>query len=165
MARQKGTLPISANFEPQIAGAFDARANVPTIADLIVASNWTALDGSYYGYNGMTVTVAEDSTTLLSIEISVVIGLMYLIISAPDFISLSYSEANSFLDLLFSAAPNSLPPISATGKACSKALTSEEERLDWYPMLAAPIAKKVIKRVLERHDLRQEINYSKGDSV
>ena len=30
---------------------------------------------------------------------------------------------------------------------------------------AAPIAKKVIKKVLERHDLRQEVNYYKGDSV
>jgi penicillin-binding protein 2 len=30
---------------------------------------------------------------------------------------------------------------------------------------AAPIAKKIIKKVIERHDLRQEINYSKGDTV
>ena len=30
---------------------------------------------------------------------------------------------------------------------------------------AAPIAKKVIKKVLERHDLREEINYLKGDSI
>ena len=30
---------------------------------------------------------------------------------------------------------------------------------------AAPIAKKVIKKVLERHDLRQEINHSKGEST
>ena len=30
---------------------------------------------------------------------------------------------------------------------------------------AAPIAKKVIKKVLERHDLRQNVNYSQGDSV
>ena len=30
---------------------------------------------------------------------------------------------------------------------------------------AAPIAKKVIKKVLERHDLRLEVNYPKGDSV
>ena len=30
---------------------------------------------------------------------------------------------------------------------------------------AAPIAKKVIKKVLERHDLRNEINYFKGGSV
>lgn len=63
MARSKGTLGISANFEPQIAASFDARANVPTKADLTIASNWTANDGGSYPYNGMTVTVAEDSTS------------------------------------------------------------------------------------------------------
>ena len=30
---------------------------------------------------------------------------------------------------------------------------------------AAPIAKKVIKKVLERHDLRQKVNYLKGESI
>jgi penicillin-binding protein 2 len=30
---------------------------------------------------------------------------------------------------------------------------------------AAPIAKKVIKKVLERHELRQEVNYSLGESI
>ena len=63
MSRSKGTLGISANFEPQIAASFDARANVPTKADLTIASNWTANDGGSYPYNGMTVTVAEDSTS------------------------------------------------------------------------------------------------------
>ena len=29
--------------------------------------------------------------------------------------------------------------------------------------VAAPIAKKVIKKVLERHELRQEINYLEGE--
>ena len=62
MARVKGTLGISANFEPQIAAAFDARANVPTKADLILSSSWVALDSGTYVYNGMTVTVSEDST-------------------------------------------------------------------------------------------------------
>ena len=62
MARVKGTLGISANFEPQIAAAFDARANVPTKADLILAATWVALDSGTYVYNGMTVTVSEDST-------------------------------------------------------------------------------------------------------
>lgn len=62
MARVKGTLGISANFEPRIAAAFDARANVPTKAELILASTWTALDSGTYVYNGMTVTVSEDST-------------------------------------------------------------------------------------------------------
>ena len=30
---------------------------------------------------------------------------------------------------------------------------------------AAPIAKKVIKKVIERHDLRKEISYAEGDSI
>ena len=63
MARTSGSLGVSFNFEPQIAGPFDARAIVPTKADLTGSGNWTALDGSDYVYNGMTVTVAEDSTT------------------------------------------------------------------------------------------------------
>ena len=63
MARSKGLLGIAQNFEPEIASAFDARANVPTKADLTIASNWTANDGGSYLYNGMTVTVAEDSTS------------------------------------------------------------------------------------------------------
>ena len=62
MARAKGLLGIPQNFEPEIASAFDARTNVPTKADLTITSNWTANDGGSYLYNGMTVTVAEDST-------------------------------------------------------------------------------------------------------
>tara|TARA_X000001036_G_scaffold416857_1_gene434288 strand:- start:653 stop:2587 length:1935 start_codon:yes stop_codon:yes gene_type:complete len=30
---------------------------------------------------------------------------------------------------------------------------------------AAPIAKKIIKKVLDRHELREQVNYSQGDSV
>jgi len=63
MARTSGSLGISTNFEPQIAAPFDARANVPTKADLTGSGNWIALDGISYAYKGMTVTVAEDSTT------------------------------------------------------------------------------------------------------
>ncbi|MCP5064298.1 MAG: hypothetical protein GY936_17800, partial [Ignavibacteriae bacterium] len=62
MGRDKGLLPFAGNFEPEKAGAFDARANIPTKADLIVASNWTAGDGNSYVYEGMTVTVAQDTT-------------------------------------------------------------------------------------------------------
>ncbi len=60
--RTNGILGISANFEPQVAGAFDARAVVPTQADLLLATTWEANDGGTYIYVGMTVTVAEDST-------------------------------------------------------------------------------------------------------
>ena len=60
--RTNGILGISANFEPQVAGAFDARAVVPTQADLLLAATWQANDGGTYIYVGMTVTVAEDPT-------------------------------------------------------------------------------------------------------
>ena len=63
MGRIQGQFVLAGNFEPEAAAAFDARANIPTKADLIVASNWDAQDGNSYVYNGMTVTVAEDSTT------------------------------------------------------------------------------------------------------
>ena len=60
--RTSGILGISANFEPQISAAFDARTNVPSRADLIDAATWVANDGGTYIFNGMTVTVAQDST-------------------------------------------------------------------------------------------------------
>ena len=60
--RTSGILGISANFEPQISAAFDARTNVPNRDDLINPATWVANDGGTYIFNGMTVTVAQDST-------------------------------------------------------------------------------------------------------
>ena len=60
MARNKGTLPISANFEPQIAGPFDARNKVDTFDDLLLDDTWRAKDNSIYAYRGMIVAVAND---------------------------------------------------------------------------------------------------------
>ena len=60
--RNNGTLGISANFEPQVSAPFDARAIVPTQADLLVAATWVANDGNTWIYVGMTVTVASDPT-------------------------------------------------------------------------------------------------------
>ena len=60
--RTNGLLSISANFEPQVSSAFDARANVPARADLLLATTWEANDGGTYVYAGMTVSVAEDTT-------------------------------------------------------------------------------------------------------
>jgi hypothetical protein len=62
MARQQGTLSLSANFELNNSAPLDARALVPTKNDLYITTNWIALDGNVYTYNGMTVTVAEDLT-------------------------------------------------------------------------------------------------------
>ena len=50
MARTKGLLPLSGNFEPQVAGPFDARSRVETKADLLLLATWQAKDGNPYTY-------------------------------------------------------------------------------------------------------------------
>ena len=62
MARTKGLLPLSGNFEPQVAGPFDARSRVETKADLLLTATWQAKDGNPYTYVGMVVTVYADQT-------------------------------------------------------------------------------------------------------
>ena len=62
MSRTNGLLPISANFEPQVAGPFDARMICDTKADLLLATTWEANDGGHYAYVGMLVTVYGDTT-------------------------------------------------------------------------------------------------------
>ena len=62
MSREKGVLPISANFEPQKAGPFDARAIVSEKADLLLDSTWEANDGGIYAYNGMITAVYNDGS-------------------------------------------------------------------------------------------------------
>lgn len=64
MARTKGILNISSNFEPQIAGAFDARLAVEYNNDLILDETWTALDGIIYPPNGLTICVFGDTEEL-----------------------------------------------------------------------------------------------------
>ena len=60
--RTRGTLGVSANFEPQIAGPFDGRMVCDTKADLLLATTWEANDGGHYAYVGMIVAVNGDST-------------------------------------------------------------------------------------------------------
>jgi len=62
MARTKGLLPLSGNFEPQVAGPFDARSRVETKADLLLLATWQSKDGNPYTYVGMVVTVYADAT-------------------------------------------------------------------------------------------------------
>lgn len=62
MSRTKGTLGISANFEPQASAPFDARSVVPTRADLLLLATWQANDGNPYAYVGMLVSVTSDPT-------------------------------------------------------------------------------------------------------
>lgn len=63
MARNKGTLPISANFEAQIAEPIDARGRVALKSDLTNPATWQAKDGLTYAYIGMPVSVYADPTT------------------------------------------------------------------------------------------------------
>lgn len=61
--RTNGLFNFAGNFEPQISSPLDARTTVPAQADLLLAATWVANDGGTYTYVGMTVTVAEDSTS------------------------------------------------------------------------------------------------------
>lgn len=60
MARYKGNFKASANYEPQIAAPFDARALVEARADLFLASTWQQKNGDIWTYPGMIVSVASD---------------------------------------------------------------------------------------------------------
>lgn len=60
MARDKGLLGLSGNFEPQAASPLDARATAETRSDLTLESTWQALDGETYTYVGMAVVVTND---------------------------------------------------------------------------------------------------------
>ena len=59
--RNKGLLPISANFEPQIAEPFDSRNRVSKKEDLINQDIWKAKDNNIYTYIGMIVSVWDDT--------------------------------------------------------------------------------------------------------
>ena len=73
--RNSGGVAFSNNFEPQIGGPFDARAVVPTKADLYLPATWTAIDGGNYVYSGMTVTIWDDSSNNGS----------YILLDAPNY--------------------------------------------------------------------------------
>ena len=60
--REKGVASYSGNFEVQKAAPLDARQNVPTVAELILAATWTANDGIVYAYKGMFTVVNSDTT-------------------------------------------------------------------------------------------------------
>lgn len=61
MGREKGTLNISANFEPQIAAPFDSRIVVDTYTDLTAEDTFISTDGNNYAYVGMIVSVVADA--------------------------------------------------------------------------------------------------------
>ncbi len=61
MARIPGTFEASYNFEPKIAGAFDARTLVPSYADLL------SFTSDNYLVNGFTVAVYDADPNLRGI--------------------------------------------------------------------------------------------------
>lgn len=60
--RQKGLLPLSANFDTRISAPIDSRSVVDYYADLILSSTWTSGDGTIYVYDGMIVSVVDDGS-------------------------------------------------------------------------------------------------------
>ena len=60
--REKGTASYSGNFEVQKAAPLDARGKTATVADLILASTWTANDGLIYVFKGLSTMVTDDPT-------------------------------------------------------------------------------------------------------
>lgn len=61
MARYKGIFKTSNNYEPQVAGPFDARMLVQLKSDLTAKATWAQTDGSVWTYAGMIVAVAADT--------------------------------------------------------------------------------------------------------
>lgn len=60
MARTKGLIPFSGNFEPKSAEPFDGRCRVENKSDLILEATWLNDDGNVYLYDGIVVTVYND---------------------------------------------------------------------------------------------------------
>jgi hypothetical protein len=58
--REKGVLPISANFEPLKSAPLDARMIASNKDSLTLDSTWQASDGNIYAYAGMIVSVYND---------------------------------------------------------------------------------------------------------
>ena len=61
MARTKGLLPFSGNFEPNTAEPFDGRSRVESKSDLTLEVTCLNDDGNIYLYNGICVTVYGDT--------------------------------------------------------------------------------------------------------
>lgn len=60
MARTKGLIPFSGNFEPKSAEPFDGRCRVENKSDLTLEATWLNEDGNVYLYKGIVVTVYND---------------------------------------------------------------------------------------------------------
>lgn len=63
MSRNKGTFNFSANFEPTLKEPLDSRQKVGTYADLTTAATWQDANGNIWLYDGIIVSVSNDSDT------------------------------------------------------------------------------------------------------
>jgi len=81
--RGKGITPFSGNFEVQASGPLDARFISETRADLLISTNWEALDWNEYLYKGMVVSVHSDPNSDFN-------GI-YILIDVPN-----YTDINSW---------------------------------------------------------------------
>lgn len=59
--RLKGTIPFSANLEPNIASPLDSRLVVQTLSNLTDSLSWQSYDGQVYLYVGIIVSVIGDT--------------------------------------------------------------------------------------------------------
>ena len=63
MARVKGMITRSSNYEVSVKKPLDARSLVKTYEDLLLESNWLNSSGKSIAYNGMLVAVANTDDT------------------------------------------------------------------------------------------------------
>lgn len=63
MARVRGSIPFSSNYEASISKPMDARMLVPSYNDLLDNSNWLTSKNTPCCFNGMLVAVANTSDT------------------------------------------------------------------------------------------------------
>lgn len=61
MARYRGTFTVAASYEPLTATPFDARQLVDKKLDLINPATWEQENGDIWIYNGMIVSVGNDT--------------------------------------------------------------------------------------------------------
>lgn len=62
MARERGTFNFSASLEVKKQGALDSRLVIQTYAELLLASTWADTDSKIWLYDGMIVSVVNDTT-------------------------------------------------------------------------------------------------------
>lgn len=62
MARERGTFNFSASLEVKKQGALDSRLVIQTYAELLLAATWADTDNKLWLYDGMIVSVVNDTT-------------------------------------------------------------------------------------------------------